>query len=101
MIQIYNNKHMKRLKSKKRPRRRTARAPKGHVIIRQFQKQRLFPKLISVERLARFLGVCDRTIYRLACQGQIPALKIGDQWRFDLAVVYQWMEAKARHDARR
>jgi len=40
-------------------------------------------KLITAKELARLLKLSESTIYKLAGQGEIPGLKIGDSWRFD------------------
>ena len=38
------------------------------------------------------MGLQQGTIYRLAKQGKIPAFKIGVEWRFDKAVIKDWIE---------
>jgi len=40
-------------------------------------------KLITAKELAQFLKLSESTIYKLASNGEIPGLKIGDSWRFD------------------
>jgi excisionase family DNA binding protein len=40
-------------------------------------------KLITAKELAQFLKLSESTVYKLAGQGEIPGLKIGDSWRFD------------------
>ena len=40
-------------------------------------------KLITAKELAQFLKLSESTIYKLAVQGEIPGVKIGDSWRFD------------------
>jgi excisionase family DNA binding protein len=40
-------------------------------------------KLITAKELAQFLKLSESTIYKLARNGEIPGLKIGDSWRFD------------------
>jgi excisionase family DNA binding protein len=37
------------------------------------------------------LNVDKFTIYRLVTDGQIPAFKIGNQWRFKKKLIEQWL----------
>ena len=39
-------------------------------------------QLLSVAQIAEYLNVDKFTIYRLVTDGQIPAFKVGNQWRF-------------------
>lgn len=43
--------------------------------------------LIRAEELAKRLDVSESLVYRLARNGDIPAYKVGGNWRFDLAAV--------------
>ena len=59
------------------------------------------PELITVEELGQYLRFTKKTIYRLLKQGSIPAVKIGNKWRFDKAAIDRWLQhsmkgAKAR-----
>ena len=38
--------------------------------------------LLTLEELAVFLKVSRDTVYRMAQRGKIPAVKVGNQWRF-------------------
>ena len=49
-------------------------------------------QLMTVEEIARYLRVTKKTIYRLLKRGEIPAAKIGQQWRFDKALINHWLE---------
>jgi excisionase family DNA binding protein len=46
-------------------------------------------KIVSVQELAKVLGMTKLTIYRLANAGEIPGKKIGKQWRFDMDKIKQ------------
>lgn len=46
---------------------------------------------LSVEETARWLGVTSRTIYRLVKSGQLPAFRVGGQWRFSRAILEAWV----------
>jgi len=38
-------------------------------------------EILDIDDAARFLGIKKRTMYRLVNDGEIPAKKIGGQWR--------------------
>ncbi|MDF1522604.1 MAG: helix-turn-helix domain-containing protein [Trueperaceae bacterium] len=40
------------------------------------------PPLLTAEAVSRLLGVDPTTVYRMASDGRLPALKVGRQWRF-------------------
>ena len=49
------------------------------------------PELMTVEELGQYLRFTKKTIYSLLKQGSIPAVKIGNKWRFDKAVIDSWL----------
>lgn len=46
----------------------------------------------TVTMLARYLRCHPSTIYRLLKRGQIPAFKIGSDWRFQKSVIDRWLK---------
>jgi excisionase family DNA binding protein len=48
-------------------------------------------EILTVREVAEFLKVTERTIYRLATEGQIPSFKVGGSWRFQRSDLTQWM----------
>ena len=46
----------------------------------------------TVSMLARYLRCHPSTIYRLLKRGQIPAFKIGSDWRFQKSVIERWLK---------
>lgn len=44
-------------------------------------------ELLTLDELAAFLKVSRDTVYRMAQTGKIPAVKVGNQWRFAQAEV--------------
>lgn len=36
----------------------------------------------TIEELATFLQISEKTIYRLAGEGKVPGFKVGGAWRF-------------------
>ena len=47
--------------------------------------------LLTTEQVARYLKVDKFTIYRLVTQKKIPAFKVGNQWRFNRAMIDAWL----------
>ena len=41
-------------------------------------------ELVSLAECARALGVSERTVRRLIAKRQLPAYKVGGQWRVDI-----------------
>ena len=52
-------------------------------------------ELMTVQELAYYLRVTKKTIYRLLRRGDIPAIKVGKQWRFDKAAIDEWLQRKS------
>ena len=48
-------------------------------------------EILSVEAAARALGVSTRTVYNLARNGDIPAMRVGREWRFALTNIRKWV----------
>ena len=52
--------------------------------------------VLTLEEVASYLRVHPSTIYRLLKRQQIPAFKVGSDWRFNLESIDRW-----RSDAER
>ncbi len=39
-------------------------------------------EILNIDEACEFLGIRPRTMYKLLKSGEIPAVKIGGQWRF-------------------
>ena len=46
---------------------------------------------LSIEDVAKRFGVNATTVYRLAQRGQLPAFKVGNQWRFSRGMLEAWV----------
>jgi excisionase family DNA binding protein len=53
---------------------------------------KLHDTLLSTATVARWLGISTRTVCFWAECGEIPALKVGRQWRFREDEVRQWLD---------
>lgn len=48
--------------------------------------------LLTPEGAGKMLSVHPETVRRMARAGEIPALKIGNRWRFDPAELREWLK---------
>jgi len=48
-------------------------------------------EFMTVEEVADYLRVAEKTIYRLLRRGSFPATKVGRSWRFDKASIDDWL----------
>jgi len=47
---------------------------------------------IRIKEVADILDVSEKTVYRMASEGEIPAFKIGGSWRFKRTEITEWLE---------
>jgi excisionase family DNA binding protein len=47
--------------------------------------------LLTTAQLAEYLKVDKFTVYRLVTQKNIPAFKVGNQWRFNKDMIDAWL----------
>lgn len=52
------------------------------------------PDLFTAQQLADYLQLSKRTIYRLVERNQIPAVRVGGQWRFPKSTVDYWLDVR-------
>lgn len=50
--------------------------------------------ILTIEEVAQYLRVSDRTVYDWAQRGEIPAGKIGTVWRFKKSEVEKWVNER-------
>lgn len=50
-----------------------------------------FSRILSAKEAANYIGINERTMYRLANDGKIPCFKLGGKWVFDREMVTQWL----------
>jgi PTS system nitrogen regulatory IIA component len=51
-------------------------------------------EILTIEEVARFLKVSERTVYDWAQKGDIPSGKIGTVWRFKKSDAVNWIDGK-------
>ncbi len=52
--------------------------------------------VLTLEEVASYLRVHPSTVYRMLKKGQIPAFRVGSDWRFNLESIDHW-RAAAEH----
>jgi PTS system nitrogen regulatory IIA component len=51
-------------------------------------------EIMTVEEVAQYLRVSERTVYEWAQKGEIPAGKLGTTWRFKRSEVERWVDRR-------
>lgn len=61
-------------------------------------------KWLTIDGLAEYLKMGRTKLYKMAQKGELPACKVGNQWRFDREEIDEWMRTQrpmvARKDKR-
>lgn len=58
------------------------------------------PEILTIEDVARYLRVSDRTVYDWVQRGDLPAGKLGSSWRFKRADIERWADERIKADKR-
>lgn len=56
--------------------------------------------ILTIEEVAKYLRVSERTVYDWAQKGEIPAGKIGTVWRFKKSEIEKWVNERLSTSAR-
>jgi excisionase family DNA binding protein len=54
--------------------------------------ERELEAFLTTEEVLSYLKITPRTIYRLIRSGELPAVRIGRQWRFRRADLDRWLD---------
>ncbi len=57
-------------------------------------------EISTIEEVAKYLRVSERTVYDWAQKGEIPAGKIGTVWRFKKSEIEKWVDERLSSGAR-
>lgn len=49
--------------------------------------------LLTIDEVASYLKISKETVYKMAQRGDIPAIKVGTQWRFESSAVDVWLRS--------
>ena len=53
-------------------------------------------EILTVGEVAQLLKVAEKTVYTMAQKGDLPAFKVGGQWRFRRTDLDSWIDAQTR-----
>lgn len=56
-------------------------------------------QIMTVKEVADYLKVNERTVYRMAAVGKIPAFKVGGSWRFKQVELEKWIETQSNKNS--
>jgi excisionase family DNA binding protein len=56
-------------------------------------------EILTLPEVAQLLKVAEKTVYTMAQKGELPAFKVGGQWRFRRTDSDAWLDAKTRRAA--
>jgi excisionase family DNA binding protein len=60
--------------------------------LRNLEDERHMPdQLLTLEQVAEYLNVDKFTVYRLLSDKDLPAFKVGNQWRFKRRLIENWL----------
>ncbi|MCD6317849.1 helix-turn-helix domain-containing protein [Candidatus Aerophobetes bacterium] len=51
-------------------------------------------KLMTLSQLAEYLQLGKSTVYKMVQKGEIPGIKIANQWRFKKSEIDKWLQAQ-------
>ena len=58
-------------------------------------------QLLTLEQVADYLNVDKFTVYRLIADRDLPAFKVGNQWRFKQKLIENWLERHSNFKGKR
>jgi excisionase family DNA binding protein len=56
------------------------------------ENTRLEVGVMTTQEVAEYLRLNERTVLKLAAQGELPGIRLGNQWRFRRAVLDAWLD---------
>jgi excisionase family DNA binding protein len=55
-------------------------------------------EILTIQELASYLKLNEKTAYRLASEGKLPGFKVGGSWRFKKEDIEQWILLKKQEN---
>jgi len=52
--------------------------------------------ILTISEVAHLLKVAQKTVYSLAQRAEIPAFKVGGQWRFSKDALDEWIAERSK-----
>lgn len=53
--------------------------------------------IMTVRELADYLKIAEKTAYRFALEGKVPAFKVGSAWRFRKSEINRWIAQQEKN----
>lgn len=50
-------------------------------------------EILTIDEVAKYLKLKPQTVYKWAQEGQIPATKLGKEWRFRKRILDDWLDS--------
>ena len=57
--------------------------------------------IMTIDQVAKYLQISAQTVYKWAQEGEIPAAKIGKEWRFRKRILDEWIDSRIREGQKR
>jgi len=61
----------------------------------------MLDEILTLQEIADYLKVDKFTIYRLLAKKQLPAFKVGNQWRFQRKMIEAWLRKNSNVQKKR
>jgi excisionase family DNA binding protein len=79
------------------------RSPAVFAILCDERARSMPDEILTLPEVAQLLKVAEKTVYTMAQKSQLPAFKVGGQWRFQRVDIDRWIEqqkANSREEGR-
>ena len=53
-------------------------------------------EILTIQEVAKYLKLNEKTAYRLASEGKLPGFKVGGSWRFKRVDIERWIEEQKK-----
>lgn len=64
----------------------------SYTLINQCESGFMTDQILTLQEVAEYLKLAEKTAYRLAAEGKLPGFKVGGAWRFKREDLEAWIE---------
>jgi len=57
-------------------------------------------EIMTIQEVAAYLKIKEKTAYRLVAEGKIPGFKVGGSWRFRRGEIESWIDEQSNGQGR-
>ena len=57
-------------------------------------------EILTIQELAIYLKLNEKTAYRLVSEGKLPGFKVGASWRFKRIDIETWIEEQKNNESK-